>query len=63
MQRYQVLKPLPKAPEEIQALADKLYAKMEFREEEAVQKLRQVIEFATGDDCTSIHPCSVVFCG
>ncbi|KZT72807.1 ATP-dependent DNA helicase [Daedalea quercina L-15889] len=49
--RYQVLKPLPKAPEEIQALADKLYARMLAREEEAVQKLRQVVEFATNDDC------------
>ncbi|TFY65149.1 hypothetical protein EVJ58_g2153 [Rhodofomes roseus] len=49
--RYQVLKPLPKAPEEIQVLADQLYNKMLAREEEAVQKLRQVMEFATNDDC------------
>lgn len=57
-QRYQVLKPLPKASHEIQALADKLYAKMLFREEEAIQKLRQVIEFATGDDCAFTYLCT-----
>ncbi|KAH9937035.1 ATP-dependent DNA helicase [Fomitopsis serialis] len=49
--RYQVLKPLPKAPEEIQALADQLFTRMLAREEESVQKLRQVMEFATNDDC------------
>lgn len=52
-QRYMVVNPLPKTSEGIQALADLIYERMLAREEEAVQKLKQVIDFATGDDCTS----------
>ncbi|PCH33726.1 ATP-dependent DNA helicase [Wolfiporia cocos MD-104 SS10] len=49
--RYQVLKPLPKATEEIKTLAEQLYTGMVGRESEAIEKLRKVIEFATNDDC------------
>ncbi|KAH9950424.1 ATP-dependent DNA helicase [Amylocystis lapponica] len=51
--RYYIMpeKQLPKETKEIKALASKLFARMLAREEEAVQKLRQVITFATNDDC------------
>lgn len=50
-QRYAILSPLPKTLEGIQQLAELIYQRMLGREEEAVQKLQQVIDFATGDDC------------
>lgn len=46
-----MIKPLPKGPKEIQELTDQMYARMLKREEDAITKLRQVIEFATNDDC------------
>ncbi|OCH96064.1 ATP-dependent DNA helicase [Obba rivulosa] len=49
--RYLVINPMPKTTDSIKELADKIYQRMLAREEEAVQKLRQVIDFATGDDC------------
>lgn len=42
---------MPKTTEEIKQIADDMYARMLKREDEAVQKLRQVIQFATDDDC------------
>lgn len=53
LQRYAVIKPLPKDAEEIKALVEQLYAGMVKREEEAVRKMQMVIELATGDDCES----------
>lgn len=55
LQRYAVLKPLPKKTADIESLAANLHARMVDREAEAIQKLRRVIEFATGDDCQSFH--------
>ncbi|KAI0815051.1 ATP-dependent DNA helicase [Irpex lacteus] len=49
--RYAVMKPLPKDPAGIRELADLMHARMVAREEEGVQKLKRVIEFATSDDC------------
>ncbi|KAJ7585220.1 ATP-dependent DNA helicase [Mycena floridula] len=49
--RYRVEKPLPKDPEAIAAIADKLFEGMLKREEEGVRKLKEVIAFATDDDC------------
>ncbi|KAH7913025.1 ATP-dependent DNA helicase [Hygrophoropsis aurantiaca] len=49
--RYKVLNPLPKTTEEIKAVAELMYQRMITREDEAIQKLQQVIEFATADDC------------
>ncbi|KAH7929308.1 ATP-dependent DNA helicase [Leucogyrophana mollusca] len=49
--RYKILNPLPKTAEEIKDVADLMYQRMIAREDEAVQKLRQVIDFATTDDC------------
>ena len=47
-----LLKPFPIATAEIEQLADKLYAHIKTSENEGVRKLRQVIDFATGEDCT-----------
>ncbi|KAF9229212.1 ATP-dependent DNA helicase [Gyrodon lividus] len=49
--RYKVLNTLPKTVEEIQDVANLMYERMLGREEESITKLRQVIEFATNDDC------------
>ncbi|KAF5385259.1 hypothetical protein D9615_001455 [Tricholomella constricta] len=49
--RYAVLKPLPKDTAEIMRMAGKLHSRMLKREEEGIEKLRQVIEFATDQDC------------
>ncbi|KAI0375106.1 ATP-dependent DNA helicase [Pilatotrama ljubarskyi] len=49
--RFMVLKPLPKANKEIKNLANMMYQRMVAREDEAVEKIRQVIQFATTDDC------------
>lgn len=44
-------KPLPRALKDIKNLAEMMYQRMVAREEEAVEKIRQVIQFATTDDC------------
>ncbi|RPD55839.1 ATP-dependent DNA helicase [Lentinus tigrinus ALCF2SS1-7] len=49
--RYMVMNPMPKSTKEIKALADALYQRMVAREDEAIEKIRKVIEFATNDDC------------
>ncbi|KAF8078699.1 ATP-dependent DNA helicase [Lyophyllum atratum] len=49
--RYAILKPLPKETEEIKKMARDLHSRMLQREEEGIAKIRQVIEFATDDDC------------
>ncbi|KAI0348544.1 ATP-dependent DNA helicase [Trametopsis cervina] len=49
--RFAVLKPLPKDVPGIKDLAELMYARMLAREDEGVQKLKQVIEFASNDDC------------
>ena len=51
LQRFIVVKPLPKEEDERQALSNLMYKRMEAREEEGVAKLRQVIELVTADDC------------
>jgi hypothetical protein len=51
IQRYNILKEFPKDQKRIEEIADKLFNRLLIKEEEAVGKLRQVIEFATEDDC------------
>ncbi|KAG6912027.1 hypothetical protein DXG01_000275 [Tephrocybe rancida] len=46
-----VLKALPKQTDEIKKMAENFHSGMIKREEEGVEKIRQVIEFATDDDC------------
>ena len=52
LKRYMVMKPMPKATEEIKVLANDIYQRMVAREDESIEKMRKVIEFATNDDCT-----------
>ncbi|TFY82334.1 hypothetical protein EWM64_g1675 [Hericium alpestre] len=49
--RYLVMKPLPKSVQDIKKVASLMYQRMIAREQEAVEKLRQVVTFATIDDC------------
>ncbi|EMD42135.1 hypothetical protein CERSUDRAFT_129539 [Gelatoporia subvermispora B] len=49
--RYLIVNPMIKTVEGIKELANKIHQGMLSREEEAVQKLQQVIDLATGDDC------------
>ena len=55
-----ILQPMPKAVKDIKQLADTLYERMVGREEEAVEKIRKVIEFATDDDCMSVYLTSII---
>ncbi|KDQ63470.1 hypothetical protein JAAARDRAFT_119479 [Jaapia argillacea MUCL 33604] len=49
--RYAVINPLPKDAKGVEELAELLHQRMLGREDEAVQKIREVINFATDDDC------------
>ncbi|KAJ7054134.1 ATP-dependent DNA helicase [Mycena amicta] len=49
--RYALLKPIPVTAPEIKAISDKIYADMEKREADGIARLREVIRFATDDDC------------
>jgi hypothetical protein len=42
--------------EAIKKVAGEMYSRMLQREEEGIEKLRQVIEFATDDDCKFPKP-------
>ena len=46
-----VINALPKDVTDIEKLATLMYDRMIKREEEGIAKLRQVIDFATDDDC------------
>lgn len=50
-QRYFAKKPLPTTTADIQNLATLMYDRMIKREEDAIEKLKQVIDFATKDEC------------
>ncbi|KAG2154770.1 ATP-dependent DNA helicase [Suillus clintonianus] len=49
--RYKIVNPLPKEQEDIVNIAEMMYKRMLDREEEAIVKLRQVIDFAIDDEC------------
>jgi hypothetical protein len=55
-QRYTVLKELPVTVEAIKKVAGDIYLRMLEREEEGIEKLRQVVAFATDDDCNVLQP-------
>jgi hypothetical protein len=55
-QRYTVLKELPVTAEAIKQVAGDMYLRMLKREDEGIEKLRQVITFATDDDCNVLQP-------
>ncbi|KAG1757650.1 ATP-dependent DNA helicase, partial [Suillus lakei] len=49
--RYKIVNPLPKEKEEIVNITEMMYKRMLDKEEEAIVKLRRVIDFATDDEC------------
>lgn len=53
LQRYKILNSLPMEKEEIANIAEMMYNRMLDKEEEAIVKLRQVINFATNNECES----------
>ena len=50
-QRYLICNPLPKTTEEIEKVTEMMHQSMVVREDEFIEKLHQVIGFATGEDC------------
>jgi len=58
--RYKIVNALPKTTAEIKTLASKMSQRMLAREEEAIGKLRQVMECVTGDDCVA-HALALYF--
>ncbi|KAI1644603.1 ATP-dependent DNA helicase [Daldinia loculata] len=52
--KLRVLKTLPRTPQEIKAITDKLYVDMEAREEDALQRTQQVADLITGDRCFAL---------
>ncbi|KIM75419.1 hypothetical protein PILCRDRAFT_98975 [Piloderma croceum F 1598] len=49
--RYLICNPLPKTTEETEKVTGMMYQRMVAREDEAIEKLHQVIKFATSEDC------------
>ncbi len=52
--RYRILKELPKAEREIDQLLDELYADLETREQDAIDRMEAVIKLITGDKCFAL---------
>ncbi|KAI0113495.1 ATP-dependent DNA helicase [Daldinia grandis] len=52
--KLRVLKTLPRTPQEIKAITDKLYVDMEAREEDALQRTQQVADLITDDKCFAL---------
>lgn len=52
--RYRVLQALPTEDKDIEELTDKLYADMEAREKDALQRTRQVSDLITGSKCFAL---------
>lgn len=49
--RYRVLKPLPKTDKDINDLVDKLYVDLEKKEQDALDRMREVVKLITGTKC------------
>ncbi|KAI1074251.1 ATP-dependent DNA helicase recQ [Whalleya microplaca] len=52
--RYKILKELPSTRKEINTIADKLYAEMEAREEDALRRTQQVADLITANRCFAL---------
>lgn len=50
-QKYKILKELPSIGAEIDALTDEVYASLQLREKQALERIQQVIKFITGQKC------------
>jgi hypothetical protein len=52
--RYRILSQLPSTDDAIDELVEKLYADLEFREEEAMRRIKEVADFITGAKCFAL---------
>ena len=52
--RYQILSDLPSTDREIDKLVEKLYADLEFQEEEAMRRIQQMADLITGPKCFAL---------
>lgn len=50
---YKILKPLPKTPAQVEKLVKEIYATMERREQEALQRTDEMLDLITGSSCFS----------
>ncbi|RSL59037.1 hypothetical protein CEP54_007507 [Fusarium duplospermum] len=50
-QKYKILKELPSIDAQIDALTDEVYATLQVREKQALERIQQVIKFITGRKC------------
>ncbi|KAH7254927.1 P-loop containing nucleoside triphosphate hydrolase protein [Fusarium solani] len=50
-QKYKILKELPSIDAEIDALTNEVYASLQLREKQALERIQQVIKFITGRKC------------
>lgn len=62
-QRFQIVKPLPKTIAEQEAIAEEMYKGMVTREEDAVVRMKKVIEFATQEECRRPSLCVSILLG
>ncbi|RDA88517.1 hypothetical protein CP532_6648 [Ophiocordyceps camponoti-leonardi (nom. inval.)] len=52
--RYRILKPVPSTEKSFAKLFDELYADLEFREGEALRRVHQMADLATGSKCLAL---------
>ncbi|KAI1801977.1 ATP-dependent DNA helicase [Daldinia bambusicola] len=52
--KFKILNELPKTPNQIKVITDKLYVDMEAREEDALRRTQQVADLITGDKCFAL---------
>ncbi|KAI0835022.1 ATP-dependent DNA helicase [Hypoxylon sp. FL0890] len=52
--RYKILNQLPSTPQELEAITDKVYTEMEFRERDALRRTQQVADLVTADRCFAL---------
>lgn len=53
-QKYKILKNLPSSGAKIDALADEVYASLQLRERQALDRIQQVIKFVTAQKCFGV---------
>lgn len=52
--KYKVLKSLPSSVKEIKTLTEQLYEDMKYREKQALERIQQVVDFITGNQCFAL---------
>lgn len=54
LNRYRVMNPLPTSDEDIEALAADLFADMQSREQDALDRISQMVDLVTGEKCFAL---------